>query len=103
MRKDGFYKVKRFHEEWEIALWQGGIWWICGISNRYGNEYFQNIDEIPILATPVDNDKIISEAYKKGWDDRSHPSLNSDHSKDFNDLLKSYLYTIKHLHERDTI
>ncbi len=51
-RLDGYYKVRRFHDEPEpsIALWAfPGRWYTCGDTTALNDDAFAAIDETPVL------------------------------------------------------
>jgi hypothetical protein len=49
-RKEGYYWVKQYKEtDYEVALYEAGMWWLCAIDCSYCDGELHAINETQIL------------------------------------------------------
>lgn len=56
-RDEGFYWIF-INDEWTVAQWANGEWWVTGMSDSYPTEYITEIGErlVPPPGDTIDHD-----------------------------------------------
>ncbi len=50
IRENGYYWIKiQHHENWEIAEYMNGIWYVIGFEDAYKDYHLEHIDENRIV------------------------------------------------------